>query len=215
MEPDMYPWSGEFITGDPSSPVAVVTLAKELHLPGEKVAIHGKMKTENLGIEKVMANVISNPNIRFVIVFGEEIRGHRAGGSLLALHEHGLDELRKIRNAPGAVPYIENLNDEAVARFREQVEMIDLLNITDIDMLQSHLDESVERNPGTFGEPFIALQTKRESTAGTILVESLALHNSLIVDPFLEVGNLARDQSGIMLHRSFRLSIKGRVGSAS
>ena len=50
----LYPWAGEFHLGNPESPVAVVTLSEDVELPDEKIAIYGNMKTENLGIEKVI-----------------------------------------------------------------------------------------------------------------------------------------------------------------
>jgi tetrahydromethanopterin S-methyltransferase subunit A len=214
MDPDLYPWGGEYVTGNPDSPFAVVTLAEELDLPLEKVAIHGKMKTENLGIEKVIANVISNPIIRFVVIFGEDIRGHRAGKSLLALHAHGLDEMRRIRNAPGAVPYIENLNDEAIARFRAQVEMIDLIGETDQSVLMDHISHVLERETEPFGEPFIAIRIREESSASVAMGDSIALHRSLLLSPFLEIATMQTPESGLHLHRSIIVHVNGRVEPA-
>jgi tetrahydromethanopterin S-methyltransferase subunit A len=213
MGPDLYPWGGEFRTGDHTSPVAVVTLAEAVELPPEKVAVHGKMKTENLGIEKVIANVISNPSIRFVIIFGEEIRGHRAGGSLIALHAHGIDENRRIRNAPGAVPYIENLDDRAIDRFTDQVEIVDLLDSTDRNALLMTVDDCLNRDPGPFGEPHIAIQIRSDHGTGRVMADSLALHNSISVSPFLEIGTLDSDDGGIRLHESVIVSTHGRVAS--
>ena len=64
--------SGDYIVGDPESPVAVTTLASHNEdIPAAAgAAIAGPCKTENLGIEKVVANIISNPNIRFLILCG-------------------------------------------------------------------------------------------------------------------------------------------------
>ncbi len=214
MESHIYPWGGEFTTGDPSAPVAVVTLAKDLKLPADKVAIHGKMKTENLGIEKVVANVISNPNIRFVVVFGDEIRGHRAGGSLLALHRNGLDGNRRVIDAPGAVPYIENIDDEAVRRFREQVEIIDHLGITDRSILMDTLDTCHFRNPGSFGDPFIAIRIQEERQTSIGLTDMLALHNTLSISPFLEISNMGDHDTGLHLHSSLSTDQYGRVRTA-
>ena len=66
--------SGDYIVGDPESPVAVTTLASHNEdIPAAAgAAIAGPCKTENLGIEKVVANIISNPNIRFLILCGAE-----------------------------------------------------------------------------------------------------------------------------------------------
>ncbi|MCK4613968.1 MAG: tetrahydromethanopterin S-methyltransferase subunit A [Thermoplasmata archaeon] len=214
MEAQYYPWGGEFVTGNPDAPIAVVTLAKELRLPLDRVAIHGKMRTENLGIEKVVANVISNPHIRFLIIFGEEIRGHRAGGSLIALHRNGIDEARKIIKAPGAVPYIENIDNPAIERFREQVELIDLLNSTKMDLLMKGIDECNAGNPGCFGEPYIAIRFKDEIIGAKGLADILALHNSILVSPFLEVTSMETRNMGIRLHSLLLINQYGRVESA-
>ncbi len=65
--------SGDYIVGDPESPVAVTTLASHIEADLNGAAIAGPCKTENLGIEKVVANIISNPNIRFLILFVENV----------------------------------------------------------------------------------------------------------------------------------------------
>ena len=104
--------SGDYIVGDPESPVAVTTLASHNEdIPAAAgAAIAGPCKTENLGIEKVVANIISNPNIRFLILCGAEVQGHITGQSIQALHENGCDpEKKKITGATGAIPFVENI----------------------------------------------------------------------------------------------------------
>ena len=95
MNDEYYPWGGEFTTGDPKNCVAVVLLNID-YVPPDKIAIYGPLKTENIGIEKIVANVISNPNIRYLVVCGEEIRGHRSGESLLCLNKDGIDDTNRI-----------------------------------------------------------------------------------------------------------------------
>ena len=51
--------SGDYIVGDPESPVAVTTLASHIEAELSGAAIAGPCKTENLGVEKVVANIIS------------------------------------------------------------------------------------------------------------------------------------------------------------
>lgn len=99
--------TGDYIVGDPESPVAVATLASHIEeIPSAAgAAIAGPCKTENLGIEKVVANIISNPNIRFLMLCGAEVQGHITGQSIQALYEHGCDEEKKrIIGATGAIP---------------------------------------------------------------------------------------------------------------
>jgi tetrahydromethanopterin S-methyltransferase subunit A len=98
---------GEYEVGDVKNCVLVITCGS--HLPGKPVldagaAVTGSCKTENLGIEKVVAHIISNPNIRYLLVTGSEVKGHITGQSIMSLHANGVKENR-IAGALGAIPY--------------------------------------------------------------------------------------------------------------
>ena len=97
------------------APVAVCTLNDDAlaeavastRIP--EVAIVGTLHTENLGIERVVSNVVANPHIRFVIVCGADSRqaiGHLPGQSLVALAESGMDEHQRIIGAKGKRPIL-------------------------------------------------------------------------------------------------------------
>ncbi|MFH0861392.1 MAG: tetrahydromethanopterin S-methyltransferase subunit A [Candidatus Altiarchaeota archaeon] len=177
----LYHWGGHFISGNGGSCVAAVTLSEELELPAEKVALYGSMKTENLGVEKVVANVISNPNIRFLIVCGTDVRGHCSGDSLVCLHRNGLDSNNKVIGAKSAIPFIENLPLKAVGRFRKQVEIIDLIDVTDMDMILKSINSCLARNPGSFGEPMVVEPLPKDKIVETFHSE-FALHSRLDMD---------------------------------
>ena len=85
--------NGDYVVGDPQSCVAGATLASHIEevLVDAGAAIAGPCKTENLGIEKMVANLISNPNIRFLLLCGSEVQGHITGQSIEALHANGVD----------------------------------------------------------------------------------------------------------------------------
>lgn len=185
MTHELYPWSGKFETGEPSSCVAVVTLDDRFDLPSEKVAIWGPMKTENLGIEKVVANTISNPNIRFLIVCGKEIRGHKSGASLVALSDNGIDDNGRIIDAPGAVPYIENISKDAVDRFRAQIQVINMVDVVDGEKVRRAVDKACCDDPGSFGEPYIAICITEKKISK--FEADLALHASLNVSPWGDI----------------------------
>jgi len=116
---------GNYILGNEYSPVAVVIPRGNHNLIKIAVesgaAIAGHLVTANIGIEKIIANIVSNPNIRYVILFGMESEGHLAAQSLLSLYKNGIDENGKIIGSTGMTPYIRNLPKEAVKRFREQI----------------------------------------------------------------------------------------------
>ncbi|MBS3816524.1 MAG: tetrahydromethanopterin S-methyltransferase subunit A [Candidatus Thermoplasmatota archaeon] len=185
---ELYPWPGEYKMGDPDSPVAVVTLADKFDFDEEKVAIWGPMKTENLGIEKVIANVLSNPNIRFILICGDEIRGHRSGQTLKALIKNGIQDNGKIREADGAVPYIENLSNEAIERFREQVQVKDLLGIKSKEDINEAVEEALAEDPSSFGEPYTAV--KIEEKEESVFEADFALHSSLKISPWGKISKM-------------------------
>lgn len=139
------------------APVAVCTLTDaklmdELAASGvDDIALVGTMYTENLGIERLIANVIANPNIRFLVLCGEDTRqtvGHLPGQSLLVLAQNGLDERGRIMGAKGKRPVIKNISREAVERFRHTVEVTDMIGVSNIQQIASGVNECSRRNPG-------------------------------------------------------------------
>lgn len=143
---------GEYEVGNVEDCVAVITLGS--HLPGGPqleagASITGPCKTENLGIEKVVAHIISNPNIRFFIVTGSEVKGHITGQAMISMHTSGVKDNR-IVGATGAIPYIENLNDEVIERFQQQVEIIDMIGTEDMGEITAKIKECAAKDPGAF-----------------------------------------------------------------
>jgi tetrahydromethanopterin S-methyltransferase subunit A len=152
---------GEFDVGDAKSCVAVATAGSHFSLFPIKAGagISGPFKTENLGIEKIVANVISNPNIRFVIICGSEVKGHISGDALECLHKYGLKEGR-IVNAKGAIPFIENLDDAAVKRFQEQVQTIYMIDVEDEAKITAAIKDCIAKDPGAFAADPMLLTIK-------------------------------------------------------
>jgi tetrahydromethanopterin S-methyltransferase subunit A len=149
---------GDFISGDANSPVAVVTMGSHLDEKGicdAGAALCGSCKTENLGLEKVIANIIANPNIRFMLCCGTEVKGHLAGQTMIALHKGGVKEGRVV-GAEGAIPFIENLTDAHIKRFQEQVECVNIMESEDLGAIKAKMNELKGRDPGAFaGEPVV------------------------------------------------------------
>ncbi|HQJ87842.1 MAG TPA: tetrahydromethanopterin S-methyltransferase subunit A [Methanoregulaceae archaeon] len=149
---------GDFHSGDPNSPVAVATMGSHLDEKGicdAGAAICGSCKTENLGLEKVIANIISNPNIRFLLLCGTEVKGHLSGQTLAALHANGVDK-GKVVGSQGAIPFIENLDEAAIKRFQEQVELVNIMETEDLGQIKAKISELSGRDPGAFaGDPMV------------------------------------------------------------
>jgi tetrahydromethanopterin S-methyltransferase subunit A len=146
------------------APVAVCTLnSEELIEPItavelEAIAIAGTLQTENLGIERLIANVLANPFIRFVVVCGPDSRqviGHLPGQSLVPLAREGVNASRRIINAKGKRPVLRNLELSAVDHFRRTVEVVDLVGVSESDRITAAVRGCAERDPGA-AEPFAA-----------------------------------------------------------
>ena len=153
---------GDFNSGDANSPVAVMTCGSHLDEKGicdKGAAICGSCKTENLGLEKVIANIISNPNIRFLMLCGTEVKGHLAGQTMAALHKGGVKDGRVV-GAEGAIPFIENLNDAAIKRFQEQCELVNIMESEDLDAIGAKINELKGRDPGAFAADPMVIEVK-------------------------------------------------------
>ena len=159
---------GDFQAGDPNSPVAVMTCGSHLDEKGicdAGAAICGSCKTENLGLEKVIANIISNPNIRFILLCGTEVKGHLAGQTMDALHKNGVKDGRVV-GAEGAIPFIENLADDAIKRYQEQTELVNIMEAEDMGAIKAKIDELKGKDPGAFaGDPMIVEVKEAEGGA--------------------------------------------------
>ena len=172
---------GDFHAGNPESCVAIVTMGSHLDEQGlcdAGAAIVGSCKTENLGLEKVIANVISNPNIRFCIFCGTEVKGHLSGQTFKALHANGV-EGGKVVGAQGAIPFIENLDDAAIKRFQEQVEIVDIMESEDLGAIKAKISELAGKDPGAFaGDPMV-VEVKEAGEEEEVLGEARPLSGEL------------------------------------
>ena len=148
------PWpliTGEYYAGNPENPVAVCTCGS--HIKPETLieagaALTGPCKTENIGIEKMVANIVSNPNIRFLIITGMEVKGHITGQAADSFLKSGIDKEGRIIGAKGAIPFIQNLTEESIERVRAQVESVFMIDTEDMGAITGKIRELVSKDPG-------------------------------------------------------------------
>ena len=130
---------GRYVRGNDSSPVAVAVI---LNCDADKIpveleylvragieagaALSGTVQNENIGFEKIVCNIVGNPNIRYLIVGGPESEGHLTGEALKALIQNGVDEKKRIIGTDAPHPFLFNLPVEMIERFRKQLNLIDL-----------------------------------------------------------------------------------------
>jgi hypothetical protein len=97
------------------------------------VAIAGRCDTENIGVEKVVLNLLANPRIRWLVICGAEAKGHRAGDAFLRLKERGVDADMRVLESASWRPILKNLTLLDVAQFRQQIDQVNLIGVTDIE----------------------------------------------------------------------------------
>ncbi len=178
--PEYPPEEGRYLRGNDYSPAAVAIV---LNCDADKIpadleqlvrvgietgaALSGTVQTENIGFEKIICNVVANPNIRYLILGGPESEGHRTGEAMKALLHNGVDEKKRIIGTTSPHPVLHNLSAEMIARFRSQLSLIDLQFEGDPNAIRQSVwscyqEEPVEfrgyslYDPGAFPEPPLA-----------------------------------------------------------
>ena len=142
---------GRYKIGNRDSPVAVCTEATmEMDLPMDRISICGKCVTENIGIEKIVKNMISNPKLRFLVLCGRVSNGHFVGQAVKSLIENGVDKKKRIIGAKGGMPVLRNLSDKEIEHFRKQVTPVDMTGEMDIGKIMEKVEECWKNNPGAF-----------------------------------------------------------------
>jgi tetrahydromethanopterin S-methyltransferase subunit A len=131
---------GDVVFGSMDSPVAVCTLASRTLLPElaghPEIAIAGRVFTENVGIERMVQNLVAFASIQYLIVCGRETP-HHVGNTILALHQHGLDESGRVIGSNAPEPLMPNLSPSDIARFQEHITVVDLIGETDATVILS------------------------------------------------------------------------------
>jgi tetrahydromethanopterin S-methyltransferase subunit A len=161
--PGYPPEEGCYLRGNDYSPVAVLVI---LRWPREETppdienlvrvgvesgaALSGTLQTENIGLEKVICNIVSNPNVRHLVVCGPESPGHLVGETILTLVRNGIDGRRRIIGASAPTPCLYNIPAEYIERFRKQVTVIDLINEGSPEVLKEAVRCCYQEKPTAF-----------------------------------------------------------------
>lgn len=161
--PDYPPEEGRYLRGNDASPVAVaIILCSDADkIPSEieslvragiesGAAISGTVQTENIGFEKIICNVVANPNIRYLIVGGPESEGHLTGEAMKALMRYGVDEKMRIRNTSSPHPFLYNIPTAFIERFRQQLSLIDVQFEGDPDVIGKAVWSCYQEKPVHF-----------------------------------------------------------------
>ena len=174
--PDYPPEEGRYLRGNDFSPVAVaIVLNTEAENIPEWIvqlvkagvesgaAISGTVQTANIGIEKIICNIVANTNIRYLILGGPESDGHHTGDAIKAFMKNGVDTKKRIVGTDALSPTLYNVPKEYIDRFRSQVTLVDC-QFQEEPVLKEAVRSCIQENlvefrgqelwdPGAFPEP--------------------------------------------------------------
>jgi tetrahydromethanopterin S-methyltransferase subunit A len=161
--PDYPPEEGRYIRGNDFSPVAVAIV---LNCDADKIppdlemlvrtgaeggaALSGTVQTENIGFEKMICNVVANPNIRYLILGGPESEGHLTGEALKSLMLKGVDDRKRIIGTSAPHPFLFNLPLTMIERFRAQITLVDLQFEGDPEVIRQAVWSCYQETPVRF-----------------------------------------------------------------
>ncbi len=216
---DWPPSPGRFVMGNSQSAVAVCTLSSTAlidQLSPRWAAIIGRIYTPNVGVEKMITNVISNPRLRYLVLCGKESKIFKVGEALLQLEANGVDAAGKIIGATGPAAELTNLSAEEIEIFREQIKLIDHIG----EMNSGRVDRVVEELAARRTSPYISKRAlpKTSGLQGSGPVELEANRRVwLELDPAgYFIINLDRERKEILLEhftpeRKLTHLIRGRA----
>ncbi len=161
--PDYPCEEGRYVRGNDFSPVAVaiILICEPENMPKEiedlvragiesGAALSGTVQTSNIGFEKIICNIVANPNIRYIILGGPESEGHRTGEALKALIDFGVDEKKRIKNTTALFPTLYNIPLELIERFRKQITIVDLQFEGNPDVIRNAVWSCYQEKPVKF-----------------------------------------------------------------
>jgi tetrahydromethanopterin S-methyltransferase subunit A len=144
------PINEEVFFGNPRSSLAVCTLSS-INLLKEvansdllsKVALVGRLFSENKGIDSLVRYVISNKNLETILLCGKDTPGHRPGHSLLNLYKNGIDRNGRIIGSSSPDPLL-TITKSEVLEFQDQVKLVDEIGETSISKIKLSISTAVK-----------------------------------------------------------------------
>src|SRR3972149_1434730 len=206
VKEDKWPYvAGEYYAfcGGDYCPVAVSTLgdtelAERLakNHPDE-LCIVGKTETENIGVDKVIKNVITNPTIKYLLLVGQEPKGHKSGETFISLSKNGVDDKMRVIGSTAKKPILRNVSVEEINSFINQVEVVNMIGCSDESLIIDRIKELATKPSFYLANPPLA--EKNKSSCGCASCEDDELKTVIREVKFIqakEPSNIIMDKAG-------------------
>ena len=144
------PINDEMFFGNPRSSLAICTLSsmnvlKEIANSSmmSKIALVGRLFSENKGIDSLVRHVISNKNLETILLCGKDTPGHKPGHSLLNLYKNGVDNQGRIIGSSSPDPIL-TITKLEILEFQKQVKLVDKIDETSISKIELLINATVK-----------------------------------------------------------------------
>ena len=141
----LLPIPEEFYIGNDNSSICICTLSsikllKEIKNSEiiNKVAIVGRLFSENKGIDSIIKYVNQNKKIKTIIVCGKEVWGHKSGHSLFELHKNGVDDNNRIINSTSPDPFL-TVSESEIKYFQKEITLVNLIDETNMKLIVNQI----------------------------------------------------------------------------
>ncbi len=103
-----------------------------------RILIVGRLLSENKGIDTLIKFTLKNPELRYIVVCGNDVKGHQSGQALLSLYRNGVSRDGKIIGATGPHPFLTHLHAD-IESFRKQIMIYDLIKCEELEKVKATL----------------------------------------------------------------------------
>jgi tetrahydromethanopterin S-methyltransferase subunit A len=100
-----------------------------------KIAIIGRLLSENKGVDEIIKFTTNNKSLKYLLLCGEEVKGHLSGQTLIALKKNGIDQNKKVINSAAPYPFLACTNHE-IEYFIHHVNIINKIGLKDVDKIK-------------------------------------------------------------------------------
>ena len=203
IKEDKWPYvAGEYYAfcGGDYCPVAVSTLgdtelAERLAKNHPKeLCIVGKTETENIGIDKVIKNTITNPTIKYLLLVGQEPKGHKSGETFISLSKNGVDDKMRVIGSTAKKPMLRNVSVEEINSFRKQVEVVNMIGCSDENIIVDKIKELASKPKINISNQIIT--GKNKSACGCKECEENTSTKEVEIIQAEEPKNIVMDKAG-------------------
>lgn len=106
------------------------------------ILIVGRLYSENKGIEDLILYCTSHNSLKYLVVCGQDTKGHYSGDALVKIKLYGVNPRGHILNTLAPRPYL-TLKPETVEKFRKNIQIIDMRGVCKLEEIKRRVNNLI------------------------------------------------------------------------